>query len=83
LGVEMNMNSSGYTLYIFQELMPTKESISSLLKKDGPFSNKTVKLYIKQLLMGLVFLHSKNIIHLDIKGSLPTTVMATILLHIG
>jgi serine/threonine protein kinase len=60
-----------------------KESISSLLKKDGPFFDKTVKLHVKQLLEGLVFLHSKNIMYLDIKGSLPTTVMATILLHIG
>jgi hypothetical protein len=40
LGVEMNMNSFGYTLYIFQELMPTKESISSLLKRIDPFLTK-------------------------------------------
>ena len=64
LGAEVD--SSRNILNIFQEWIPGG-SVSSLLKKFGPFSVDIVKTYIQQVLTGLDYLHSHGIIHRDIK----------------
>lgn len=65
LGAEVNNKSN--ILNIFQEWVPGG-SISSLLKQLGPFSVAVVKSYTAQILKGLEYLHSHNILHRDIKG---------------
>jgi len=44
-------------------------SISSLISKFGPFPQAVIKRYLKQILMGLSYLHSEGILHRDIKGA--------------
>lgn len=64
LGTQITHDS----LYIFLEYVPGG-SIHSLLTKFGPFSEIMIKLYTKQILKGLHYLHSNGIIHRDIKGA--------------
>ncbi|RNF04256.1 putative protein kinase [Trypanosoma rangeli] len=43
-------------------------SISSVLRIFGPFQEKQASIYTRQMLEGLSYLHSKNIMHRDLKG---------------
>eukprot|EP00003_Mantamonas_plastica_P030291 TRINITY_DN7444_c1_g1_i6.p1 TRINITY_DN7444_c1_g1~~TRINITY_DN7444_c1_g1_i6.p1 ORF type:complete len:666 (+),score=211.52 TRINITY_DN7444_c1_g1_i6:2126-4123(+) len=54
-------------LNIFLEYVPGG-SIASLLSKFGPFDENLVRVYTYQVLQGLDYLHSHNIVHRDIKG---------------
>ncbi|KAK1310863.1 Mitogen-activated protein kinase kinase kinase NPK1 [Acorus calamus] len=56
------------TLNILLEFVPGG-SISSLLGKFGSFPESVIKMYTKQLLHGLEYLHRNGIIHRDIKGA--------------
>ncbi|PKA48756.1 Mitogen-activated protein kinase kinase kinase NPK1 [Apostasia shenzhenica] len=56
------------TLNILLEFVPGG-SISSLLGKFGSFPEAVIKMYTKQLLQGLEYLHRNGIIHRDIKGA--------------
>ena len=44
-------------------------SLSSIIKKFGPFPESLVAIYIKQVLTGLDYLHSQGVVHRDIKGA--------------
>lgn len=68
LDMEVKTDNSRSALYIYQELVPSNASISSLLKNTGSFPVSTMKLYLGQILEGVVYLHAMGILHLDIKG---------------
>lgn len=56
------------TLSIFMEYVPGG-SIRQLLDKFGPFEEAVVRVYTRQLLLGLEVLHRNGIAHRDIKGA--------------
>ncbi|KAL8237416.1 hypothetical protein R6Q59_018497 [Mikania micrantha] len=56
------------TLNILLEFVPGG-SISSLLGKFGAFPEAVIRMYTKQLLLGLDYLHKNGIMHRDIKGA--------------
>jgi len=55
-------------LNILLEFVPGG-SISSLLGKFGSFTEPVIRMYTKQLLQGLEYLHKNGIMHRDIKGA--------------
>jgi serine/threonine protein kinase len=54
-------------LRIFQEWVPGG-SIADLLKKYGPFRDEVTRVYATQIVRGLEYLHSRDIVHRDIKA---------------
>ncbi|KAH3903197.1 related to Serine/threonine-protein kinase STE11 [Saccharomycodes ludwigii] len=56
------------TLNIFLEYVPGG-SVSSMLNSYGPFEPPLIKNFTRQILIGISYLHRKNIIHRDIKGA--------------
>lgn len=58
----------GEFLNIFLEYV-SGGSLTSILIQMGKFGEQLVKHYIRQVLAGLEYLHSRNIVHRDIKGS--------------
>jgi serine/threonine protein kinase len=56
------------TLTIFMEYV-SGGSVSALLKKFGNLNERVVRLYTKQILSGLDYLHSNRIMHRDVKGA--------------
>ena len=59
---------SGKTFNIFLEYVPGG-SICSLVNEFGTFSESVVKVYTRQILLGLEYLHDVGVIHRDIKGA--------------
>lgn len=58
--------SPGEPLSIFLEYVPGG-SVRSLLDRFGPFEEAVIRVYTRQLLLGLAYLHSNGIAHRDIK----------------
>uniref|UniRef100_A0A8R1HVE0 Protein kinase domain-containing protein n=1 Tax=Caenorhabditis japonica TaxID=281687 RepID=A0A8R1HVE0_CAEJA len=58
--------SSTNDIHVLMEYMPTG-SLKEYIDRMSPLHHKLVKSYTKQILEGLDFLHSKNIIHQDLK----------------
>lgn len=56
------------SLSIFMEYVPGG-SIRSLLERFGALKESVVKMYTRQLLLGLEYLHQNGIAHRDIKGA--------------
>ena len=44
-------------------------SIRNIIDKFGPLDENTLKLYTKQIIEGLLYLHQRRIIHMDIKAA--------------
>jgi len=44
-------------------------TIASLLDKYGPFNENLIRVYTRQILQGLEYLHVRNTMHRDIKGA--------------
>lgn len=61
-------SQEGGNLNIFLEYVPGG-SVSSMLNNYGPFDEPLVKNFTRQILIGLAYLHKRNIIHRDIKGA--------------
>ncbi|XBW38207.1 hypothetical protein QEN19_003798 [Hanseniaspora menglaensis] len=60
-------NEEGF-LNIFLEYVPGG-SISQMLSSYGPLEESLVRSFTKQILVGISYLHRKNVIHRDIKGA--------------
>jgi serine/threonine protein kinase len=50
-------------------------SLASLLSKFGPFHEPVVRVYLQQILQGLEFLHSRDVVHGDIK---PANILVSV-----
>lgn len=55
-------------LHIFLEFVPGG-SIASLLARFGPFQEGVIRMYTRQILLGLDYLHQNRHMHRDIKGA--------------
>jgi serine/threonine protein kinase len=44
-------------------------SLDDILSKFGKLAETVIKKYTEQILTGLVYLHSNNVVHMDIKGA--------------
>ena len=58
-------------------------SITNLLGKYGPFDEKIVISYTRQILQGVAYLHQNQVIHRDIKGSTFQSLISLISSCIG
>lgn len=63
----LGSNEDASHMYIFLEYIPGG-SVSSMLKMYGPFEEELIRNFTRQVLVGLAYLHSRGIIHRDIKG---------------
>lgn len=66
--LHVDASSDRKSVYILLEYMPGG-SVRNLLDKFGPLDEKIIKIYMKQILKGLKYLHSNNIIHNNLKCS--------------
>ena len=55
-------------LYIIMEFIENG-SLAGIIKKFGKLHESLVKRYIRQVLMGLAYLHAQGVVHRDIKGA--------------
>lgn len=61
-------SSEGSFLNIFLEYVPGG-SVQLMLQLYGPFEEPLIRNFVRQVLVGLTYLHSVDIIHRDIKGA--------------
>lgn len=58
----------GNTFNIFLEYV-SGGTIATVLERFGKMNEKLIRIYTRQVLSGLEYLHSRQIIHRDIKGA--------------
>lgn len=59
--------NKGGMMYVFMEFA-TGGSLTSLVRKFGRLQESVVGLFVHQILTGLSYLHTKGIVHRDVKG---------------
>lgn len=64
----LGSSSDDVHLNIFLEYVPGG-SLNTMLTNYGPFEEPLIRNFTRQILIGVNYLHSKNIIHRDIKGA--------------
>jgi mitogen-activated protein kinase kinase kinase len=64
----LGSNSDDTHLNIFLEYVPGG-SVATMLVNYGPLGESLITNFVRQILTGLSYLHSKDIIHRDIKGA--------------
>jgi mitogen-activated protein kinase kinase kinase len=64
----LGSNTEATYLNIFLEYVPGG-SVASMLVNYGPLGESLIANFVRQILTGLAYLHSKDIIHRDIKGA--------------
>ncbi|KAJ9649275.1 ATP binding [Coniosporium apollinis] len=64
----LGSNSDDTHLNIFLEYVPGG-SVATMLVNYGPFREGLISNFVRQILAGLAYLHSRDIIHRDIKGA--------------
>lgn len=64
----LGSNTEGTHLNIFLEYVPGG-SVAKMLVNYGPLGESLIANFVRQILTGLAYLHSKDIIHRDIKGA--------------
>lgn len=60
---------SGFYYCPFLSFMFLGGTIASLIEKYGPLNENLIRVYTRQILEGLEYLHARNTIHRDIKGA--------------
>lgn len=55
-------------LFIYLEFM-SNGSIHNIIQQYGPLKENCIRVYTRQILLGLCYLHGKNTVHRDIKGA--------------
>ncbi|KAF2745846.1 protein kinase byr2 [Sporormia fimetaria CBS 119925] len=64
----LGSNSDEQHLNIFLEYVPGG-SVATMLVNYGPLGESLIQNFVRQILQGLSYLHSRDIIHRDIKGA--------------
>lgn len=63
---------NSFQVYLFSSLVLNSSkggTIASLIDKYGPLNETLVRMYTRQILEGLEYLHIRNTVHRDIKGA--------------
>ena len=61
-------SESDNTTTLVLELM--QESVAGRLEKKGPFESDAISHFVDHILLGLEYIHSRKIIHGDLKGTM-------------
>lgn len=64
----LGLSTDDRFLNIFLEYVPGG-SVQSMLNSYGPFEEPLIRNFVRQVLIGLSYLHTEDIIHRDIKGA--------------